>query len=84
MDEQMNDAMWAVDDAAAFLGVKPTTVHSYRRRGGTFPEPDGYVGTTPWWKPERVIAWRDARPSRNRPPKKRPTYRWETLPGRPQ
>lgn len=65
MDEQ-----WTHDDIAAHLGVKPHSVRRYRVRDSTFPAPDGYVGRTPWWRPEVIVAWAAARPGRTgRPPK---------------
>lgn len=84
MSEQMNDQMWAVEDVAAFLKVKPTTVHSYRRKGGTFPEPDGYLGVTPWWRPGRIAEWRDQRPSAEWGGGRKKTYKWQEMPGQPQ
>lgn len=51
---------------AALLGVEPGTITRYRdpNRGENFPEPDGFVGRSPWWWSDRIEAWRDARPGR--------------------
>jgi hypothetical protein len=60
-------------DLAALLGVKPATIRHYRadsRPGGRyadhpFPDPDGHLGITPYWNPERdqeIRAWAAERP----------------------
>ena len=50
-------ALWSVAEVAAYLGVTPSTVTAYRSRG-QMPQPDGYVGRSPWWRPETIRAWR--------------------------
>jgi hypothetical protein len=46
------------NEIAALLGVKPNTVHVWRVRGqDQFPEPEGYIGRTPWWSRALIIAW---------------------------
>lgn len=61
-------------DVAALLGVLPKTVNEYRLRYRTtsnpFPEPDGYVGRSPYWKAARadeIRQWDAARPGRGNP-----------------
>lgn len=62
-------------DVAAFLGVTPKLIsqflteskegHRYERN--PFPEPNGRIGSGPWWKLERkpeFLAWMAARPGR--------------------
>lgn len=48
-------------EVAAMLRVEPETIHSYRSRG-LFPEPDGTLGRTPWWRQETIEAWQAGRP----------------------
>ena len=48
---------WSVAEVAAYLGVKPGTVTAYLARE-QMPQPDGYVGRSPWWHPETIRAWR--------------------------
>jgi len=48
---------WSVAEVAAYLGVYRSTVTAYRSRG-QMPQPDGYVGRSPWWRPETIRAWR--------------------------
>ena len=55
--DDMTRTQWSVADVAAYLGVKPTTVTAYLARG-QMPPADGYVGRSPWWKPETIKAWR--------------------------
>ena len=52
-------AQWSVAEVAAHLGVKPRTVTAYLARG-QMPPADGYVGRSPWWKPETIKTWRGA------------------------
>jgi hypothetical protein len=58
---------------ARLIGVEPETISNYLNQskpGGRyadhpFPEPDGYVGRSPGWRPERaneIRAWADGRP----------------------
>lgn len=48
-------------DIARMIGVKPQTVRVYRK-GGELPDPDGFIGRTPWWWRSRIAAWQAARP----------------------
>jgi len=50
-------ALWSVAEVAAYLGVLPGTVPAYASRG-QMPQPDGYVGRSPWWRPETIRTWR--------------------------
>jgi len=51
---------------AARLGVTRATIQKYRTREYLerygFPEPDGMIGRTPWWRPETIDAWAANRP----------------------
>ena len=41
---------------AALAGVTVGSVREYRRRG-TIPEPDGRLGSTPWWFRSTIEQW---------------------------
>ena len=62
---------WVPADVAAFLGIGPTTVASYKARG-LMPEPDRFFGRTPAWRPARIIEWHEARPGHGGRPPNRP------------
>lgn len=47
---------WAYAEVAQYLGVQPTTVASYRKRG-QMPEPDGQLGGRWWWWSDTITAW---------------------------
>lgn len=62
-------------DLAALLGVKTATIRHYRADslpGGRyenhpFPEPDGHLGSTPYWlrdRDDQIRAWAAARPGK--------------------
>jgi predicted DNA-binding transcriptional regulator AlpA len=51
---------WTTSDVAAYLGLKVATVSAYRARG-QMPQPDMTLGRTHVWRPERIIAWHEAR-----------------------
>ena len=53
-------------EVAALAGIAPDSVRRYRLRG-RFPDPDGYVGATPWWHRRTVDAWLADRPHPGRP-----------------
>jgi predicted DNA-binding transcriptional regulator AlpA len=53
-------------EVAALAGIAPASVRRYRLRG-TFPEPDGYVGRTPWWRRRTIMRWLAVRPDPGRP-----------------
>jgi predicted DNA-binding transcriptional regulator AlpA len=55
-----------IDDMARLAGVKRRSIDQYRTRG-TIPEPDGYVGRTPWWSRDTAVRWIAERPGRGRP-----------------
>lgn len=63
MSEQLT-----TDQVAELLGVQPATVRQHRWRG-VFPDPDGYVGRTPWWSRERIDEWASLRQLVGRPKK---------------
>lgn len=65
---------WSVADVASYLGVTRSTVTAYKARAGQMPEPDGFVGRTPWWHPATIRAWRPepARDGRVGRPRRKP------------
>lgn len=52
---------WTTTEVAAYLGVKPATVSTYRMRG-QMPAPDHKLGRTQLWRPRTIIDWHDSRP----------------------
>ena len=60
MNEQLT-----IPEVATRLGLTVSTVQTYRR-DGRLPDPDGYLGRTPWWRPETIDAWQAGRPGRGR------------------
>jgi hypothetical protein len=52
---------WTTKDVATYLGLRVSTVSTYRMRG-QMPEPDMTVGRTHMWRPDRIIAWHESRP----------------------
>lgn len=44
------------EDVAKIAGVRPGTVRQHIQRG-VMPEPDGYLGRTPWWKRKTIEHW---------------------------
>lgn len=62
----MSRQQLTTEEVAALAGIRPASVRRYRFRG-TFPQPDGYVGRTPWWSRTTVKAWLAARPPPGRP-----------------
>lgn len=48
-------------DVAQLAGITPASFARQRLRG-VVPEPDGYVGRTPWWSRETVERWLAERP----------------------
>lgn len=52
---------WTTSDVAAYLGVRVSTVSTYRLRH-QMPDPDMTVGRTHVWRPARIVEWHDARP----------------------
>jgi DNA-binding transcriptional MerR regulator len=54
--------LWTYAEIAHHIGVKPQTVHSYRRHG-LLPEPDVLDDTGhPRWYPETIREWSRHRP----------------------
>lgn len=47
-------------ELAEMCGLGYRTVLTYRS-AGKLPDPDGYVGRSPWWKRSTVRAWHEAR-----------------------
>ena len=56
---------WTTNEVAAYLGVRPATVSTYRMRG-QMPAPDHKLGRTQLWRPRTIIEWSRDRPSRGR------------------
>jgi hypothetical protein len=57
-------------DTAAVASQIGVTTESFRRmkaRPGFAPEPDGYVGRSPWWWSATIDRWDKKRPGRGRP-----------------
>lgn len=53
---------WTTKDVAAYLGIEPGAVSTYRRRG-QMPAPDQTIGSrTHLWKPSRITSWHASRP----------------------
>jgi hypothetical protein len=49
---------WTVADVAAYLGIKPETVRTYRSRNrGELPPEDKMFGRSPVWKPATITAF---------------------------
>ena len=49
---------WTVDDVAAFLGVTPATIRTYRSRNrGELPPEDRKFGRSPVWKPATITSF---------------------------
>lgn len=53
-------------EAAALAGMSVKNWDGYRSRGvprgNPVPDPDDYLGRTPWWWESTVRAWMDRRP----------------------
>jgi len=58
--------MLSTREAAELCGVSPATVRTYLW-AGRFPPPDGYLGRSPWWSVETVLAWSASRRPPGRP-----------------
>lgn len=52
---------WTTSDVAAYLGLRVSTVSSYRMRG-QMPKPDMTLGRTHVWRPSKIIEWHQQRP----------------------
>ena len=52
---------WTTSEVAAYLGLRVSTVSSYRMRG-QMPEPDMTLGRTHVWRPSKIIEWHQQRP----------------------
>jgi hypothetical protein len=50
---------------ARLAGVNPRSISRYRLRGA-IPEPDGYLGRSPWWWRPTIEEWLATRPSSGR------------------
>jgi 8-oxo-dGTP pyrophosphatase MutT (NUDIX family) len=52
---------WTTKDVAAYLGIEPAAVSTYRKRG-QMPAPDQTIGSrTHLWKPGRITGWQESR-----------------------
>lgn len=54
------DAPVGLSDLPALLGVGKMTPYQWRARG-QLPEPDGWIGQSPWWWRSRIMAWHEER-----------------------
>lgn len=54
---------WTTSDVADYLGVRVSTVSTYRMRG-QMPAPDEKLGRTQLWRPRTIIVWASTRPGR--------------------
>lgn len=54
------------EQVAKRLNLSTATIYTYRTRG-TMIEPDGFLGTTPYWSSTRIDWWAANRPKRGRP-----------------
>jgi len=54
---------WTTAEVAAYLGVRPATVSTYRMRG-QMPQPNRKLGRTQLWRPQTIIEWHRSRPGR--------------------
>ena len=45
------------EQVSEVLGVKYSTLYTYRRRN-TLPEPDTYIGRTPVWNRKTIEEWK--------------------------
>jgi aminoglycoside phosphotransferase (APT) family kinase protein/predicted DNA-binding transcriptional regulator AlpA len=52
---------WTTSEVAAYLGLRVSTVSSYRMRG-QMPEPDMTLGRTHVWRPSAIMNWHKQRP----------------------
>lgn len=50
---------------AAFVGVSPATIHTYKTKG-LLPTPDAYFGQTPVWLPATAERWKAERPGQGK------------------
>lgn len=55
--------MLTMAEAAVIADMPYDSFRRYRVRG-VVPEPDGYVGRTPWWRRETIEKWAAVRPRR--------------------
>ena len=54
---RMDNKQLSVEDVAQRLSVQPSTVRAYLARQ-QMPEPDGRIGSTPWWWAKTIEQWR--------------------------
>lgn len=50
-------------EVAKLVGVTPASWRSMVSRGSA-PEPDGHLGSTPWWTRKTITRWQATRPGR--------------------
>lgn len=70
MTTKTQDEQLTTKQVAALTGLAVSSVREFRRRG-TFPEPDGYLEATPWWRRRTIERWLAARPPVGRPRKEK-------------
>lgn len=55
---------WDTAKVAWYLQVQPGSLRRMRMRKGFMPEPDGFIGRSPWWWASTILAWAEDRPQR--------------------
>lgn len=64
----MTEDQLTTKEVAEILDLSENTIRIYRKRG-RFPNPDGVLGKTPWWRRATIDKWTAERPGMGRPPK---------------
>lgn len=68
MSEPSTDDQLTQGDIAKLAGITLESLYRQRTRSAAFmPEPDGVLGTTPWWRRATIDDWLARRASRGRP-----------------
>lgn len=63
----MSSYVWLTrEESAELVGVRPGTWSGYVSREQA-PGPARFVGRTPLWRQDQVLAWHETRPGRGRP-----------------
>lgn len=68
MPEPSPDDQLTQGDVAELAGIALNSLYRQRNRSPAFmPEPDGVLGTTPWWRRATIDDWLARRTGRGRP-----------------
>jgi predicted site-specific integrase-resolvase len=59
------EQVWTTKEIADYIGVEPSTVRTYNKRG-FLPKPTSYVGRTPVWTALTIKDWHAKRPYVNK------------------